>query len=255
MRTAALSVSIYSELMRFFPCLFAAVLCAQTQTQPPLPTYEVHRASSPIVIDGKLDDKAWASATVAELTHTWDSQTGLKHKTAARLLWDDNNLYVAFDLEDSDITAQFTQRDDPTYRDDAAEIFVNPRPSQTTAYIGLEMNARAVFYDYVTVATAAGPRLFFKRFNLEGVKVATVINGTLNARGDQDRGWTVEAAIPWVNFEELSRKPSPGTVWTFNLNRWDGVEPNRRMTIWSDPVQNWPNPHVPERFGQMRFVE
>lgn len=230
-------------------------LCTFAQTPPPLPQYEVKRASGPVNIDGKLDDKAWAAANVAELAVTWDSQTGPRHKTLARLLWDDNYLYVSYEVEDSDITAQFTQRDDPTYQDDAVEIFINPRPTQTTAYIGLEMNARAVLYDYLRVTTAPNSSQVFKRFNLDGVRLATFLNGTLNARGDQDQGWSLEVAIPWANFEELSRRPSPGTVWTFNLNRWDGVQPNRRMTIWSDPLMPRPNPHVPERFGQMRFVE
>jgi hypothetical protein len=36
---------------------------------------------------------------------------------------------------------------------------------------------------------------------------------------------------PWINFEEFSQRPTPGTVWKANLNRWDGVEPNRRMSI------------------------
>src|SRR5678816_2619703 len=108
--------------------LTAAALAAQ----PPIPRYEVKRAKSPIVIDGKLDDKAWESASPAvSLQFLWDSQTGAKQKTAVRMLWDDQNLYVAYDLEDTDITAQFTDRDDPTYRDDAAEIFINPAPSQT----------------------------------------------------------------------------------------------------------------------------
>ena len=48
-------------------------------------------------------------------------------------------------------------------------------------------------------------------------------------------------------------RPEPGAVWTMNLNRWDGVEPNRRMSNWSDPMQPRPNPHVPARFGQLVF--
>src|SRR5450756_1327423 len=132
--------------------LIASAVCAQTRPAPPIPKYEVKRATSPIVVDGKLDDKAWATANTAELTFPWDSQTGAKQKTVARLLWDDDNLYVSYDCEDADVTAQFTQRDDPTYRDDAVEIFINPRPAQTTAYIGLEMNARGVLYDYLRVA-------------------------------------------------------------------------------------------------------
>jgi hypothetical protein len=40
-----------------------------------------------------------------------------------------------------------------------------------------------------------------------------------------------------------------------NVNRWDGVEPARRMSNWSDPQQPRPNPHVPARFGQIVFIQ
>jgi hypothetical protein len=219
--------------------------------QPPIPKYEVKRATSRITIDGKIDEKVWESANRVELNFLWDSQTGAKQKTVARLLWDDNFLYVSYDCDDADITAQFLERDDPTYRDDAVEIFINPKPSQTGIYMGLEMNARAVLYDYLMYDS----RYAFKRFNMQGVQVATFLRGTLNARGDEDHGWSLEVAIPWVNFEELSKRPNPGEIWTANLNRWDGVEPNRRMSIWSDPIQPRPAPHVPARFGQLLFTD
>ena len=202
--------------------------------QPPVPRYEVKRAPAAIVIDGKLDDKAWEAASPAvALQFLWENQTGAKQKTAARLLWDDQYLYVSYDCEDADITSQFLERDDPTYRDDAVEIFINPRPAQTGLYFGIEMNARAVIYDYLMYDS----RFAMKRFNMQGLKVATFLRGTLNARGDADNGWSLELAIPWVNFDEFSQRPVAGAVWKANLNRWDGVEPARRMSIWSDPVQ------------------
>ena len=227
--------------------LVSASLCAQ----PSVPRYEVKRATSAIVIDGRPDDKAWASANTIELIFPWDSQTGAKQKTVARLLWDDQNLYVAYECEDTDIVAFRTERDDPTYLDDAVEIFINPMPSQTGIYYGLEMNARGVLYDYVMYQS----KYLFKQFNLQGVQLATFIDGTMNARGDRDKGWSLEVAIPWANFEALSKRPVPGTVWSANINRWDGVEPNRRMSNWSDPLQPQPNPHVPARFGQLIFVQ
>lgn len=219
--------------------------------QPPVPRYEVKRAASPIVIDGKPDEKAWAAADKIELIFPWDSQTGAKQKTTARLLWDDNNLYVSYECEDADIVATRTEHDDPTYLDDAVEIFINPLPSQTSIYYGLEMNVRAVLYDYVMYQPGGH---LFKQFDLRGVQLETAIEGTLNMRGDKDKGWSLEVAIPWANFEGLSQRPKEGTVWTANLNRWDGVEPNRRMSNWSDPLQPSPNPHVPARFGQLIFV-
>lgn len=208
------------------------------------------RAARPIVIDGKLEDKDWAAAGIIEFVFPWESQTGPKQKTTARLLWDDNHLYAAYDCEDSGITAQFTRRDDPTYRDDAVEIFINPVPAQTAVYYGLEMNARAVLYDYFAV----NARHFLKRFQFEDVHLASDIRGTLNMSGDKDNGWTLEVAIPWKNFEELAPRPEPGSVWTANLNRWDGTEPNRRHSNWSDPKEARPNPHQPKRFGELVFV-
>src|SRR6185436_16869044 len=235
-----------------------ASLAAQTPApapapSAPIPRYEVKRASSAITIDGKVDEAAWAGASPAvTLQFLWDSQTGAKQETRARVVWDAQAFYVGFDADDADINARFLNHDDPTYQDDAVEIFINPDPKQETVYYGFEMNARGVLYDYLNYNS----RTLFKRWDATGVKIATSIRGTMNLRTDTDSGWSLEASIPWANFEELSRRPpTVGAIWKVNFNRWDGVEPNRRMSIWSDPqnAESWP--HVPSRFGEIVFVE
>jgi len=227
-----------------------AVLVAAAQA--PLPRYDVRRAPAPLTIDGKLTEAAWTTTPAMTLQFLWESQTGPKQMTRARLLWDAQALYVGFDADDTDITAQFQQRDDPTFRDDAVEIFINPDPKQEIVYYGFEMNARGVLYDYLNYNS----RTLFKRFDATGVRIATSLRGSLNVRTDTDSGWSLEAMIPWGNFEELSRRPPvAGTVWKANLNRWDGVQPDRRMSIWSDPQNSDSWPHVPARFGEIVFVE
>ena len=142
--------------------------------QPSVPRYEVKRAAAPPTIDGKLDEPAWTAAPSVTLQFLWDNQTGAKQMTRARLLWDAQALYVGFDADDSDITAQYQQRDDPTYRDDAVEIFINPNPQQEVVYYGFEMNARGVLYDYLNYNS----RTLFKRFDATGVKIATSLRGS-----------------------------------------------------------------------------
>src|SRR2546422_11568389 len=88
---------------------------------------------------------------------------------------------IGYDCEDADIVAHYTERDDPTYKDDAVEIFINPDPLQTF-YYGMEMNARAVLFDYFYVF----PKLLLKRVNFSGIQLATNIRGTLNQTGDRD---------------------------------------------------------------------
>src|SRR5689334_2081085 len=121
----------------------ASVLAAQPRTLPPIPRYEVHRARTAVVIAGKLDDSAWRSASEIEFRFPWEQQTGAKQKTTARLLWNDEYLYLGYECADRDIVALYTQHDDPTYKDDAVELFLNPDPTQDW-YYGMEMNARAV---------------------------------------------------------------------------------------------------------------
>src|SRR5688500_18256946 len=107
----------------------------------PVPRYQVARARTPVTIDGKLDDAAWKGAAAVRFLFPWDKQTGAKQATTARLLWDERHLYLAYDCEDADVVAHHLRRDDPTYEDDAVEIFINPDPGQRF-YYGLEMNAR-----------------------------------------------------------------------------------------------------------------
>ena len=65
-------------------------------------------------------------------------------------------------------------------------------------------------YDYLNYNS----RTLFKRWDATGVKIAASLRGMMNNRTDTDKGRRVEAAIPWANFEELSRHPPvAGTVW------------------------------------------
>jgi hypothetical protein len=238
----------------------AASSAAQTSTgaegpvadSVPIPRYEVRRTAGRINIDGLLDDEAWKAASApAELRGLWEFQTGPQQATQVWLLWDDNYLYVGYEVEDVDITSLYLERDDPTYLDDAVEIFINPRPQQVSLYYGIELNARTVYYDYLL----HDARLFIKLFNMEGIRAAAHLRGTLNVRGDVDEGWSLEVAIPWSNFTDMAPRPTVGTMWKAQLNRWDGVPPDRRMSIWSDPLQTRAQPHVPARFGELIFVE
>lgn len=245
-------------IILFLSAFLALMIVAPVQAQAlrpdlaPIPTYEVHRAKIAPIIDGHLDDAAWRAAKPVTFVFPWADQTGKKQKTVARLTWDNDNLYVAYECEDSDIIAVYTERDDPTYKDDAVELFIAP-PGVKNLYVGLEMNARAVLYDYVYVF----PQRILKNYDLRGVQIAVSIKGTLNVTGDQDQGWNLEVAIPWRSFADLADDPVPkiGDRWRANMNRWDGTEPNRRLSQWSDSGMLKPDPHNPDRFGYLLFVE
>ncbi len=216
---------------------------------PALPSYAVNSVNAKLTIDGDLSEKAWERAAAITLLFPWEAQTGQPQKTIVKLLRDQTHLYVAYECEDSDLTALLTNRDDPVYKDDCVEIFLKPS-DQTDSYIGLEMNARGVLFDYFYPYPGKNDYAF----NLEGVQLKTKLRGTLNHSADQDQGWSLELAIPWQSLQKLApTAPQKNDQWRAQINRWDGTEPQRRLSMWCHSGLKRPSPHNPERFGSLKF--
>ncbi len=241
-----------------FLLLLCLVIGAQSPTNkygeiaglPAVPSHTVKTSKGKVVVDGDLSDKAWASATPITLLFPWEEQTGNKQRTTVRLLRDQNYLYVGYVCEDTDITATHENHDDPVYKDDCVEIFIRPS-EQSESYIGLEMNARGVLFEYFYPYPGKNDH----GFNLDGVLLKTQLRGTLNQSTDQDQGWTLELAIPWQSLRKITAQLPPASreQWRVQINRWDGTEPNRRLSMWCHSGWKKPNPHNPERFGKLIF--
>jgi len=221
---------------------------------PGAPTYLCKRAIGPITVDGKLDEDSWEKAESAgPFVFPWPQQTGDKQRTTVKLLWDDEALYVGYTCSDADVTAVLEQRDDPTYKDDCVEIFINPAPGRSLFYYGCEMNARGVMYDYLM----AWPTCLLQQFDLQGFELATDIAGTLDDSSDKDEEWTLEVKIPFKNLDGLAPKfpPDDGVRWRIQMNRWDGTGDKRVLSEWTPSGKKVPDPHRPAGFGILEFSE
>lgn len=229
--------------------LLSIAVVAQPQQRP---TYTIHRVQEPIVVDGHSHESAWASAaSVGEFRFPWWSD-GSKEQTAAKLLWDQRNLYVLFRCQDAHIWAEHTERDTPVYRDDCVEVFTAPNPERPNDYFNIEMNAVGAFLDQ---HHPEGPGVEMKyEWNAKGVEIAVSRVGTLNDDSDVDREWVLEAAIPLINFARVAERtpPNPGDVWRLNLNRLGG-KTNPQYSQWSSSKTERPSFHVPRGFGEVIF--
>ena len=104
-------------------------------------SYDIHRVTSPITIDGKLDEGAWKAApSVGDFDFPWFKEGG-KEQTVAKILWDDENLYVSWYAQDRNISASVTKRHGPVSKDDCVEIFISPNPKKVKNYYTFEINA------------------------------------------------------------------------------------------------------------------
>ncbi len=179
-------------------------------------------------------------------------QEGAKEQTQAKLLWDNEFLYLAYRCQDAHIWAKHTERDSPVYQDDCVEVFTAPNPSKPSNYFNIEMNAAGAFLDQ---HHPDGPGVPMKEpWNASGVQIAVTVDGTLNDDSDTDRAWVLEAAIPFTNFVNVAAHtpPQPGDIWHLNLNRLGG-QTNPQHSQWSPSKTARPAFHAPQDFGRVVF--
>lgn len=136
------------------PLALAVSAVAQPAPSPATPgvsTYTVAATTSHIVVDGQLDDAAWATALTLPVQYEWlpgDNVTP-PERTDCLVTYDRDALYIAFrafDRTPSAIRARLADRDVP-YLDDTVGFMIDPFNDQRRAFqfrinaLGVQMDA------------------------------------------------------------------------------------------------------------------
>jgi hypothetical protein len=235
--------------------------------------YVCHRAAKPVVIDGKLDDEAWAAAAWTDpfVDIEGDRNPAPAHRTRVKMLWDDEALYVAAELDEPHVWATLTDHDSVIFKDPDFEVFLDP-DGDNHLYGELELNARNTTWDLLLTKPYKDQGHAVNAWEITGLKTAVKIDGTLNDPRDTDRGWTVEIRWPWVGLKELVpvkegdppfAPPRNGDQWRINFSRveWDTrvvggkyeKVDGRKEHNWVWAPQGLIDMHRPERWGYLQF--
>ena len=244
--------------MRLIPALLLlAPIIASAQAPK---SYDCLKTSTPIHIDGKLNEKAWkAAAWTPDFVDIEGSLKPLpRFRTRTKMLWDDKYLYIAAELEEPDVKATLTQHDTVIFHDNDFEVFLKP-PVDNPGYFEFEINALNTSWDLFLNKPYNQGGKADNSWDIPGLKSAVSIQGTLNESADKDKSWTVEIAIPWSAFASRLpvTKPQPGTQWRINFSRVEWLhghqQPNLKEDNWVWSPQGVINMHVPDKWGYVNF--
>lgn len=228
--------------------------------------YVAYRAPDPLTIDGRLDKAAWTAAPWSEdfVDIEGEAKPKPRYRTRVKMLWDDQNLYIAAELEEPHVQASLTKHDSYIFHDDNDfEVFLNPS-GDSHLYAELEMNALNTTWDLLLTKPYKAGGHALDAWEITGLKTAVRVNGTLNNPQDTDQGWTIEIAWPWKGLKELGAlPPMDGEQWRINFSRveWEfQVVDGKYRRVADKPEQNWVwspqgiiNMHAPERWGYVQF--
>ncbi len=251
----ALGLALYFSAPHF-SANFALNADDPKQAVEPKP-HECRFTELPIVIDGKGDDKAWATAEVIDSFQLpWLGKEARPAKTAtkARLLWDRDNLYFFAEMVDADLYADVTEHDGDTWNNDVFELFFKPAESRP-GYYEFQVNAKNTVFDMFLPRRGHVAR--FRRADEFHIESKVVLDGTLNEWTDRDKGWSVEGKIPWRDFIKTGGRPAVDEVWKFVLCRYD------YSIDWETPDLSWISPkasksgadfHRWEDYSELKFI-
>jgi hypothetical protein len=251
-------------MLRLILALAALALIGYSQTPK---HYICKRATTPIRIDGRLDDAAWAAAAWTDdfVDIQGEGHTAPRFRTRVKMLWDDQYLYVAAELEEPHVWATLTEHDAVIFHDNDFEVFLNPSGDGRN-YFEFEINALNTGWDLFLNKPYRQGGKADNSWEIPGLLTAVQVLGTLNDPRDRDRGWNVEMAFPWSAFGLRApvKRPAAGEEWRINFSRveWrtniiDGKYvkvPGQAEDNWVWSPQGLIDMHVPDRWGYVRFA-
>ncbi len=236
--------------------------------------YDCFRAKSTIIIDGDVYKDVWKTIPWSDFFVDIEGKASSMpyYESRMKMLWDDNYLYIAAELEEKDIWGYLENHDEIIYRDNDFEVFIDPTGDGLN-YFEIEINTLETVLDiYLNKPYNKGGRADLT-WNAEGLLKAVKIYGSANDTTSSDVKWTVELAIPWDIYQNRDTSvlsPVNGTTWRMNFSRveWEYEFADGRYNRKTEPEtgkrypeNNWVwspqgviNMHAPEMWGYVTFI-
>lgn len=209
--------------------------------------------TEPVTVDGKLDEPFWANARWTPPFTAPNGSDQAVPVVKAAFFWTPSTLYVGVKAEDNDVWTDFTERDSNTWEQEVIELFVDADGDRKD-YLELQVTPANVVFD-ARFEAHRSDLTKARAWNMPGFQTAAFVDGTLNARDDQDKGYSIEMAIPVAEVPGAPHSPAqPGDTWRVNLFRWDLPKGGKQIaSAFSPPIV--PDFHALDRFGRLNFVD
>jgi len=243
-------------------CLAVATSVANASS----PSYYCYRTNKPIAIDGMLDEQAWKAVPGIAF---YDSMLGTPPagRSVAKMLWNNQYLYIGFELgdEDTDAASRGADANGPAMsRDQFVKVLIDPDSDgqnyQEFRISPLHDVSQRWFArqgtDQARGDQDAVPAVVHTDWICKGLKSAVHAGGTRGKAGDAGADWSVEIAVPWTSLKRFSKgacPPAAGNVWRAHLSRIRSKGTDADPVRWTWPVMGTADDGLPEQWGYVIF--
>lgn len=216
--------------------------------------YEVSKLTGSMKIDGDWLKPEWEKIKSVSITNYMGKVPGFKPDVQAKMMYDDNNLYIIFMVEDCFVRCRTDKINGPVWEDSCVEFFFSPDKDFPLKYFNLEVNCGGTpLMHYNTIPRKEHIEIDTR--DIKKIQVAHSLPRLIDPEISTPVKWTVEYKIPFKMIEKYSNvtHPGPGVTWRGNFYKIAENNSNPHYITWSVVANIVPDFHIPEFFGVLKF--
>ena len=219
----------------------------------------IRRAPQPPDLDAPPGAGAWAASDLFHVDQFHPDGTDHRPATTARVLYDDEALFVQFDVDDRFVRAVQTEFQGPVCTDSCVEVFFWPAPA--LGYFNLEMNCGGtLLWQYYPDVAPPPPGQWRHRVQPTADEAAAIVRRTSLALPVEPEltvptRWRLAVRLPFAALRPYigdAAFPAPGAQWRMNLYKCGDRTSHPHWAAWS-PIGEKLSFHQPAVFGMMTF--
>ncbi len=216
--------------------------------------YTVPRIITPLRIDGNADKPAWRTAKPLRLQNHMGDAPEHRPTVEARLLYDEQAIYVLWRVEDRYVRAVARQTHDPVCKDSCVEFFFTPETDPAVGYFNLETNCGGTMMFGVHTARRPDTELVEEQ-DCRGIAIAASLPKVIEQEIVEPTTWVLEYRLPLDLLERYAPivRPAPGVRWRANFYKCASGTSHPHYLTWAPVEYPHPNFHLPEYFGTIVF--
>jgi hypothetical protein len=216
--------------------------------------YNVRRASEAFEPRGDWNGPIWSRAETLDICHYMGCEPEHKPKTQAKMLYDEQSIYVIFRVEDRYVRAVARNHLEAVWEDSCVEFFFTPSSDVSKGYFNVETNCGGTMlfrWNY-----PAGAYTHLSDDQRARVPIYHSEPKIVEPEDQRPTVWVVEYNFPIDILEKYCSivRPAPQVVWRGNFYKCGDKTSRPHWLTWS--VVDWPKPnfHLPQFFGILEFM-
>jgi hypothetical protein len=211
---------------------------------------KIKKTTKAPMINGVLDDECWKNAEAKPLKLCINGKKPM-FQTSVRTVWDDKNLYVAFECQDMDAMGTVKERDGLVTSEEYVSVMIDTG-SNNKCYAVINVGPAGGVSDEFVLVYKDGEKIKeLKDWNCDNMSASVSVYGDGAKPGNRDRFWTVELAMPFAEFVTADIiPPKAKDKWRINFCRLDLTNKTEYSALMPTGIEGF---NKPSKFSWVEF--